>query len=53
MKVSTICCFSTGRCMTKRGIAESQHAYIYRARVGAYEREQFCETNLENSPTTA
>ena len=52
MKVGTIHCFCTSRCMTKRGIAESQHAYIYRARVAAYEREQFCETNLEYSPTT-
>ena len=27
--------------MTKRGIAESQHVYIYRARLIAYEREKF------------
>ena len=45
MKVSTISCFCTSMCMTKN---HSMHT----SRVAAYEREQFCETNLENSPTT-
>ena len=52
MKADTICCYCISKHITKRGIAESLHAYIYRARLTACEVGVFFITTLKNMPTS-